>query len=175
MTRYTEQAGKTAQIEIKWLGAEIKRRARRLKTKSIMEIGIVVMNDAKQLCAVNYGYLAASIQAASNLGQTFLDEPGEFSTEQPPAKHDVKSFKDIAKPNDENEVLVGTAVDYAPYVEYGTIKMYPQPFLRPALDMAKGRVLAIVRHNGKNEFGEYLEEHAQYLQSRGYVAPGVKA
>jgi HK97 gp10 family phage protein len=33
---------------------------------------------------------------------------------------------------------VGTNVEYAPYVEFGTSKMSAQPFLRPALTAAGG-------------------------------------
>jgi HK97 gp10 family phage protein len=36
--------------------------------------------------------------------------------------------------SDENEV--GTDVEYAPFVEYGTVNMPAQPFLRPAADTA---------------------------------------
>lgn len=32
----------------------------------------------------------------------------------------------------EKSVYIGTNVDYAPYVELGTSRMKPQPFLRPA-------------------------------------------
>ena len=34
---------------------------------------------------------------------------------------------------------VGTNVEYAPYVEYGTKHMSAQPYLRPALDENKGK------------------------------------
>jgi HK97 gp10 family phage protein len=33
-----------------------------------------------------------------------------------------------------DEARVGTNVEYSPYVEYGTVKMAKQPYLRPALD-----------------------------------------
>jgi HK97 gp10 family phage protein len=33
---------------------------------------------------------------------------------------------------DGKEVYIGTNVEYAPHVEYGTIKQQAQPFLRPA-------------------------------------------
>jgi HK97 gp10 family phage protein len=32
------------------------------------------------------------------------------------------------------EVTIGTDVEYAPYVEFGTSRMAAQPYLRPALD-----------------------------------------
>ncbi len=39
-----------------------------------------------------------------------------------------------------NKVIVGTNVKYAPYVEYGTYKMNPQPFMRPAYDLIRSRL-----------------------------------
>jgi HK97 gp10 family phage protein len=34
---------------------------------------------------------------------------------------------------DEKAVYVGTNVEYAPYVEFGTYKQRPQPYLKPAI------------------------------------------
>lgn len=34
----------------------------------------------------------------------------------------------------EQEVYIGTNVEYAPYVEYGTVKMAPHPFLQNAVE-----------------------------------------
>jgi hypothetical protein len=157
MKRFTDRAGRMAQIDTKWYGDEIIKRAEVLKTKSIRTIGMVVMGEAKQLCAVNYGYLAASIQTASNTSVTKLESPKSYQQETPPAGHQVDTFRDIEKPTDKDEVYVGTAVDYGPYVEYGTIKSIAQPFLRPALDMARGKVPQIVTTEGRKEFGEYLK------------------
>lgn len=35
---------------------------------------------------------------------------------------------------DENTEVIGTNVEYAPYVELGTYKQRPQPYLRPAAE-----------------------------------------
>lgn len=35
---------------------------------------------------------------------------------------------------DENTEVIGSNVEYAPYVELGTVKQHPQPFLRPAAE-----------------------------------------
>jgi HK97 gp10 family phage protein len=45
-------------------------------------------------------------------------------------------------PENANAVLVGSDVDYAIYVEYGTSDTPMQPFLRPAVDDASGGNLA---------------------------------
>lgn len=42
------------------------------------------------------------------------------------------------------DYYVGTNVDYAAYVEYGTYKMQAQPYLRPAADQVKGNLNDIV-------------------------------
>lgn len=34
----------------------------------------------------------------------------------------------------EKEVLIGSIVEYAPFVELGTTKMQPRPYLRPAIN-----------------------------------------
>ena len=41
---------------------------------------------------------------------------------------------------DEDEARVGTNVDYAPHLEYGTVKMAAQPYLRPSLDNNKSQI-----------------------------------
>jgi len=165
------RAGTMAVIDTKTVADEVKKRAEKLKEKSLMEIGIVVMSDAKLLCAVQYGYLAASIQTASNDKITALDSPGEFAEEINSTGHDVETFKPIQQPKSSDEVLVGSAVDYAPDVEYGTRQgtrktksgstythpgMAAQPFLRPALNMAYGKVPYIVKNGAKVEFGDYI-------------------
>ena len=44
------------------------------------------------------------------------------------------------KVESEDEARVGTNVEYAPYVEYGTKKMSAQPYLRPALANNKSAI-----------------------------------
>jgi HK97 gp10 family phage protein len=39
---------------------------------------------------------------------------------------------------------VGTNVEYAPFQEFGTSKMEPQPFLTPALNMNKAKIGQII-------------------------------
>lgn len=45
------------------------------------------------------------------------------------------------------EDIVGTDVEYAPYVEYGTYKMSAQPYMQPGADAARQRL---------NEFGKQM-------------------
>ena len=86
-------------VLITWNGEEVKRRAQSLIGKSTFAIGMAVMSDAKQLCAVKYGYLAGSIMAASADKNTGFEAPSTVpGAETPPAGHTVSSYKEIQKP-----------------------------------------------------------------------------
>lgn len=54
----------------------------------------------------------------------------------------------ISHDHDDNTMMVGTNVEYAPYVELGTKNAGAQPFLRPAIE---------------NHMGEYKETMNQAL------------
>lgn len=41
---------------------------------------------------------------------------------------------------DDDRVVVGSPVDYAPHVEFGTVKMEGTPHLRPALDLVRSEI-----------------------------------
>jgi len=125
--------------KLKWDGDIIKIRGKKLVNKSAFEIGLIIEGYAKNLAPVKTGRLAASISTQSN-------------------KQGSASGADtISKPLTDDVVLVGTPVQYAPYMEYGTIRASAQPFLRPALDLAKGRAVTIINQEGKYIFGDYLK------------------
>ena len=46
----------------------------------------------------------------------------------------------ITKEINEDYAIVGTNVEYAPWIEYGTKKMSAQPFMRPAIDENKSKI-----------------------------------
>lgn len=85
--------------------------------RELVRLAIEVQNRARELCPVDTGRLRSSIGHTEG-----VDVRGPF-------------------------VDVGTNVEYAPFVEYGTMHMAPQPFLRPALAEAvegfgRGRAVA---------------------------------
>lgn len=132
-------------VSQEWHGEEVKVQGKRVAGKSAYEIGLVVEGQAKELCPVKTGRLKGSITTASYSKQTMPQSPASGS--------------DTIKPPDEDtEVLVGTAVEYGPYIEFGTVRSDAQTFLRPALDLAKGEVMEIVKRNGRFEFKKYLKE-----------------
>lgn len=143
-------------IEKQWHGNEIKIQGKKVIADSIFEIGLVVEGQAKLLAARDTGYLAASITTQSGTGEgTEPGNPREFGNG---GGEGYSNFEmTIQAPEDENEVFVGTALDYGPHVEFGTVRQSAQPFLRPALALAKGKVLTIVQVNGKMQFKEYLQ------------------
>ena len=75
--------------------------------RDLIRVGLQVQNYARELCPVDTGRLRASIQMESG-----RDGLGPW-------------------------VTIGTNVEYAPYVEFGTRYMAPQPYLRPAVLMAR--------------------------------------
>lgn len=46
---------------------------------------------------------------------------------------------------DENTEVIGTNVEYAPYVELGTMKMSAKPFLRPAAENHTAEYTAVIK------------------------------
>jgi hypothetical protein len=141
-------------VLVKWNGDEVMRRAEELAKFSAWEIGLVVQGYAKNLSPVDSGRLRASITTASSDGRrTKPSGKGAVDTDY------------ISAPRDKGETFVGTPVEYGPYVEYGTRGTYAQPFLRPALDMAKGRALTIVQAGARKEFAEYLNPKQIFSQT----------
>jgi HK97 gp10 family phage protein len=59
---------------------------------------------------------------------------------------------------DKNQVEVGTNVSYAPYMEFGTVKTQAQAFLRPALALARGKALTLVKIASKYYFADYIKD-----------------
>lgn len=131
-------------VDTQWHGEEIKVQGKKVVNKSAFEVGLIVEGQAIDLCPVKTGRLKGSI--------TTQADTGEGTRVRAPAT----SGDQISKPP-AGEVWVGTNVEYGPFIEFGQLRKNAQPFLRPALDLAKGRVLTIVEANGRKEFKEYLQ------------------
>ena len=89
--------------------------------RALEAIGIQFMGDAADYCPVDTGRLRASITYATQ------DAKGTYGS---PFKSGDSSISGTVP---EATVIVGTNVEYAPYVEYGTSKSREQSFLRRAL------------------------------------------
>lgn len=111
------------------------RAVRRGTFEGVVITAVEVTAQAKELCPVaDYmgGILKNSIQWVADDGQTGGGETTENLTTKPP----------------KGGAIVGTPVYYGVYQEYGTRKMYAQPFLRPAVDIkARGKDLQTAMYN----------------------------
>ena len=52
-----------------------------------------------------------------------------------------------------DNVVVGTNVEYAPYVEYGTVRSRAKPYLRPALDVHKKNLVRMWKDIFRRVYG----------------------
>lgn len=118
-----------ASIEKRLLTAEAVKAMELTLESGITRLAVNITATAKQLAPVAKEYggnLKGSIQWAQDGGKSGGAENANQLTEQPP----------------KGGAIVGTPVEYGTYQEFGTRKMFPQPFLRPAIDIeAKGAPL----------------------------------
>lgn len=135
---------------LRWNGADVKLKAKKLMTDSIYKLALYVESGAKHRCPIDYGYLAASINIQMRGKGTDLGAPVKAGKGAP------DGFKKIQAPASDMQAHVGSAVLYAPYIEFGTVRSNAQPFLRPALDAARGKTISIVQDGAKYEFADYL-------------------
>lgn len=96
----------------------------RKKAIALEKVGLVAEGYAKMLCTVDTGRLRNSITHATsqNLGQ------GDYQDNNGLDFHDATAQ---SKPRDDS-VYIGTNVEYAPYIELGTVRHSARPYLRPA-------------------------------------------
>jgi HK97 gp10 family phage protein len=91
------------------------------KAKALEMVGLAAEGYAKRLCAVDTGRLRNSITHTTGTGNSGLPDP--------PARPEDSALKGTPE---KDTVYIGTNVEYAPYVELGTVRTPAQPFLRPA-------------------------------------------
>lgn len=101
-----------------------------LLEKQAIAICEIVTTQAKSLAPVDKGMLRASIMYKTAGGKSGGLEGGPRLTSEPKVGGGV----------------VGSNVDYAVYQEFGTRHMAPQPFLRPAVEIArKGNTAEVLK------------------------------
>ena len=100
--------------------------------------GIILERDAVAMVPVDTGRLKGSItwKTREHSGQSMTDADA------------------VSRPNRAWVLHVGTNVEYAPHIEYGTVRMKAQPYLRPALNHRKNDIL--------RDFGKWV---AKYLKA----------
>ncbi len=133
-------------VGMDWKGQEVKIQGKKVAGRSIYEVGLIIEGQAKALAPVDTGRLAGSITTQQSTGSP-------HGLESPATAADMPD-----KPQSENEVIVGTAVTYGIFREYGTRFSDATPFMRPAFDLAKGQSVTVLEKNGKMHLKEYLKE-----------------
>jgi HK97 gp10 family phage protein len=108
--------------------------------RMLLEVGMRIANQAKALAPVDYGQLRNSLSVTSKKGENLLLNDDGPSTK--PLKHTPEKTAEALNRRGltGNEVYVGTNVEHAVHMEYGTTTAKAQPFLRPSVDIiVKGR------------------------------------
>ena len=107
---------------------------------ALLGSAIIVEGQAIQLCPVDTGRLRGSITHQMK-GQVVSKSDTASRARHPATQADV-----IDVPDDKYTASVGTNVEYAEFVEYGTQRTKAQPYMRPALYMS---LFKIVSYFGK--------------------------
>ena len=122
----------------KWNGKAVQVRGERTKGRTIWEIGLDIESRTKLLCPVDTGRLRASYTTQEVRRGT---APGG----------EASGADVVGKPPEKDVVVVGTNVEYAPFVEN------IRPHLQPAVALVQGRALNLALKNGRLEFGDFLK------------------
>jgi len=131
---------------------DAKKAVRESLYKTSLEIGVRIAAQAKLLAPVQEGQLRNSI-SASTLKETKLLNDGDGKAS---AKLDDSGLK-------HGEAYVGSNTDHTIFVEYGTIKMAAQPFLRPSAELitSGSTVGDIVKKYGLEEMDKELKNRIE--------------
>lgn len=97
-----------------------------VRQKTLEAIGLKAIGYAQLLCAVDTGRLRNSLTFVTATARGDANtQNGESASAEDYSPHGLP---------DEDAVVIGTNVEYAPYVEMGTSKTKAQPFLAPAIE-----------------------------------------
>lgn len=119
---------------------------KKAKEAALTEMGLRAERHAKEKFTsyskppIDTGRLRASVSFATKTSK------GE-GTGRDPAK--TSDYSPMATP-DEDFMVLGTNVEYAPYIELGTSKMDARPFLEPAIMEHLDEYKEIIEKNMKN-------------------------
>jgi len=122
------------QVNVELLGAErliarLGRASERIDPETVEGLIMVaerVVEDAKATVRVDTGSLQRSIRRQHHVSEGHIHSVA------------VTAGGYVVNPK------TGRLVDYGPYLEYGTSKMPPSPFMQPALEMSRALLLAVL-------------------------------
>ncbi len=128
-----------------WTGRNHTQAFDRFIEKALVEIGGLIEGDAALEAPFKTGRLKGSITYATK-------------QEQSAVRGGKATDKDkIGKPSKKHEVWIGTNVEYAEYMEYGTAHIKDKAkvgYLRPAMDRNRKNAIKILRDALRQEYGK---------------------
>lgn len=106
--------------------------------QGVMKTAVLMATAAKRSAPRDSGRLRNSIMYTANRADGYAEEGGFNTGSGEQATSDEKlDRRALGGGFLRATAWVGTNVFYAPYVEYGTRRQQPQPYLRPALDVVR--------------------------------------
>lgn len=105
--------------------------------RALTKIGIGLERQAVAITPTRHGRLRGSITFATREIQSKVRpaRPASGYEAINPMESDA-----VSTPGDDYTLHVGTNVEYAPYVEYGTVHTSPQSFLKRSLDIHRVQI-----------------------------------
>jgi HK97 gp10 family phage protein len=110
-------------------------------------IGLEAEKFAKKACTVDTGLLHNSITHALDGQEPAISEYQDNPKEQSGSYSGAVPEESKGK----RAVYIGTNVEYAPYVEFGTSMQKPQPYLKPAVTNHVGKYRKILKSTLKGD------------------------
>ena len=102
---------------------------------AIVQTMVEIHANAVALAPVDLGQLRNSIMWRKSWGGDSFGFPSEGGFNSAGGE---RASDQIAAPSGQIEGVVGSAVEYATYQEFGTRNMPAQPYMRPAADAVRG-------------------------------------
>jgi len=147
-------------IAVKWYDKELKKMVADVAINAIKKGCYMVEGDAKRSMKPGsgneYPRPGGKMHHASAAGQPPAVDTGRLRASVSSNWHgsgmergkvDSQAEPDdgIGQPDKDLTGVVGTNVEYAGYLELGTVKMKPRPYLRPALEKNRSKILGLFR------------------------------
>ena len=102
--------------------------------RALEAVGLKAEGYAKLLCPVDTGLLRNSITHAVSGHSASISNYHADKTNKAGTSQRVGRYSGTVGNEGDKSVIIGTNVEYAPYVEEGTQRTKAQPFIKPAVE-----------------------------------------
>lgn len=120
-------------MPIKWNDKKFRKVVEDEAMRRLVKVGFMVEREAKHLAPVDTGRLRASISTNWTDSGKETGKVGKAAGAKILKGKKGVPVDGIGRPSEKFTVVVGTRVQYAPKLEFGSSFQRAQPFLRPAL------------------------------------------